>query len=107
MRKTNKKKTSGRNGVIKKFFITKTWDTRYRGQTLNQEEVIYRIENNLPLDDLYNILNNRYKHKPKPKKEITSKVCRNCKEELPIDNYYRVNGYHIARCKKCHRENGI
>jgi len=63
MRKTDRKKTSGRSGTIKKYFLTKTWDTRYRGQTLNQEEVIYRIENNLPIDDLYSKLDNKYKRK--------------------------------------------
>ena len=69
MRKTDKKQTGSRTGTIKKYFLTKTWDTRYRGQTFNQEEVTYRLENNLPIDDLYDTLNNRYTHKGKHSKK--------------------------------------
>ena len=69
MRKTDRKKTSGRSGTINKYFLTKTWDTRYRGQTLNQEEIEHRLNNNLPIDDLYSKLDNRYTHKGKHSKK--------------------------------------
>ena len=64
MRKTNRKQTNSKSkNTIKKYFLTKTWDTSFRGQTLNQEEIIHRLENNLPIDDLYSKLDNRYKRK--------------------------------------------
>lgn len=46
---------------IKRYFYAKEWDTSFRTNTLNQEEVLYRINNNLPLDDLYSTLDNKYK----------------------------------------------
>ena len=64
MRKTNKKQTNeSSKNTIKKYFLTKTWDTSFRGYTLNQEEIIHRLENNLPIDDLYSKLDSRYKRK--------------------------------------------
>ena len=93
--------TKGKHS-IKRYFIDKKWDTSYRGYTLNQEEVIRRIENNLPIDDLYTKLNKKY-NTDKPKKPTpTSKVCSICGLEKTIDNYYKSNGYYYQnRCKKC------
>lgn len=54
--------TKGKDS-IKRYFYARKWDTSYRGYTLNQDEINYRLENNLPIDDLYDILDKKYKHK--------------------------------------------
>lgn len=92
--------TKGKHS-IKRYFIDKRWDTSYRTYSFNQEEIIHRIENNLPIDDLYANLDKKY-NTNKPKKTIpTHKVCKICGLEKPIDSYYKVNGYYQSRCKKC------
>lgn len=52
--------TKGKDS-IKRYFYAKEWDKSYTTYTLNQEEIIHRIENNLPIDDLYDTLDNKYK----------------------------------------------
>ena len=51
--------TKGKDS-IKRYFYAKKWDTSYKTYTLNQEEVIRRIENGLPIDDLYDTLDKKY-----------------------------------------------
>jgi hypothetical protein len=57
------KKSSGKGGSINRYFYSKTWDKGARLYLMDQQEVINRIENGLPLDDLYDTLDNKYKRK--------------------------------------------
>lgn len=54
--------TKGKDS-IKRYFYAKEWDTSYRTYALNQDEINYRLENNLPIDDLYDTLDKKYKRK--------------------------------------------
>lgn len=58
--------TKGKN-TIKRYFYNKAWDTSFKTATLNQEEIIRRLENNLPIDDLYDTLDSKYKRTGKYK----------------------------------------
>lgn len=55
------KKASGKRGSINRYFYSKEWDKGASLYLMNQEEVIHRIENGLPIDDLYTIIDNKYK----------------------------------------------
>lgn len=43
----------------------KNWDTSCKHNSFNIDEVTFRLENNLPLDDLFDKLHNKYERKPK------------------------------------------
>ena len=61
-RKTERKKPNTKNRhVIDRYFIQKEWDKSFRHRTLDQDEVDWRINNDLPLDDLIDEAANKYK----------------------------------------------
>ena len=60
MKEKREKREYDRSGINKQTLevpqrnIHKKWEKMVSRRMLNQEEVIHRIENNLPLNDLYN-----------------------------------------------------
>lgn len=58
----DKKKTKKKSGTLNRHFYTKTWK-RYKHSVLSQEEIEYRIYNDLPLDDILDENINKYKRK--------------------------------------------
>ena len=58
------KKNKSKNPRLELYKIHKHWDKGSLA-TLNQEEVEYRLYNNLPVDDLYDNLKFRYDRKNK------------------------------------------
>ena len=48
----------------------KNWDTSFKRQSYNQEEINWRIQNDLPIDDIIDTMNSKYdKSKRKKHKE--------------------------------------
>lgn len=93
------KKTKGKHS-INRYFYSKTWDTSFRLYSLDPAVVAHRLENNLPIDDLYDRLDEKYKRQ-NPKEPITHKICSRCHTEKPVEDYYKVNAYYQPYCKKC------
>ena len=63
MAKRDQNLNNKKSGTLKRYFYTKTWDTSFRGNTFDIEEITHRLENNLAIDDLFDKLDKRYKRK--------------------------------------------
>lgn len=56
------KKTNKKSGTLDRYMYTKTW-VKLQHRTLDQEQIEWRIYNDLPLDDLIDENVNKYKKK--------------------------------------------
>jgi len=45
-----------------------------------------------------------YKYNNNHKKMSTHKYCKDCKEVLPIDDFYKAGKYRQSRCKPCYNK---
>jgi len=69
-----KKGTKNKIHLIR--YIPKKWDTSFRGNAYDMEEVDWRLQNNLPLDDLIDTMNSKWdpaKRKQKKEKKNNDK----------------------------------
>jgi len=61
------KKTNKKSGTLNRYFYSKTW-FKTKHSLYSQDEVNHRLYNNLPLDDLFDAQEGKYK-KTKPNTE--------------------------------------
>jgi hypothetical protein len=65
-----KKQTNKKSGTLNRYFYSKTW-FKTKHSLISQDEVEHRLQNNLPLDDLFDARDSKYK-KAKPNTERKS-----------------------------------
>ena len=54
------KKTNKKSGTLNRYFYSKTW-FKTKHSLISQDEVEHRLQNNLPLDDLFDARDSKYK----------------------------------------------
>jgi hypothetical protein len=55
-----KKQTNKKSGTLNRYFYSKTW-FKTKHSLISQDEVEHRLQNNLPLDDLFDARDSKYK----------------------------------------------
>ena len=54
-------------------YVPKKWDTSFKTNAYNMEEVEHRLQNNLPLDDLIDTMNSKWDPTKRKKAEFKTK----------------------------------
>jgi hypothetical protein len=57
-----KKQTNKKSGTLNRYFYSKTW-FKTKHSLFSQDEVNHRLYNNLPLDDLFDAQDSKYKNR--------------------------------------------
>ena len=57
-----KKQTNKKSGTLNRYFYSKTW-FKTKHSLFSQDEINHRLYNNLPLDDLFDAQDGKYKNR--------------------------------------------